>query len=253
VLSEALQRNAKHEARLSNISGSLRVPRTTDTILRFAQNDTVYGSDDSELHSPRFADHVLGPRRTTDDDLAHRNQTNASCDAQSSLSTSAVRHTEECQRVKGVLIRAADAEFDVPGEPGWSYTRIECCDRETSERREHIHAVDVREQHQRVVPERHVMATVDEDVEGELSRRLWIDYQIPSTGDSGPEIRIFFAVTVERAASERAMVGLSWRGRRRTHGGHEDGECGNDVSQDIFSVFHNTIFFSCLGCGLRSG
>ena len=66
-----------------------------------------------------------------DDDLAHRNQTNASCDAQSSLSTSAVRHTEECQRVKGVLIGAADAEFDVPGEPGWSYTRIECCDRET--------------------------------------------------------------------------------------------------------------------------
>ena len=94
MLSEALQRNAKHEARLSNISGSLRVPRTTDTILRFAQNDTVYGSDHSELHSPGFADHVLIPRRISDDDLAHRNQTNASCDAQISVQSLAAASFE---------------------------------------------------------------------------------------------------------------------------------------------------------------
>ncbi len=132
------------------------------------------------------------------------------------LSASAVRHSEERQRVEGVLIRAADAEFDMPGEPGRSYTRIECCRREASERREHIDTVGERDQHQRVVPERHVMATVNEDVEGELSRRLWIDDQVPRAGDSGPEIGIFFAVTVERASSERAMVGLSGRSRRRT-------------------------------------
>jgi len=36
----------------------------------------------SELHSPGFADHVLVPRRIPDDDLAHRNWTNASRDAQ---------------------------------------------------------------------------------------------------------------------------------------------------------------------------
>jgi hypothetical protein len=30
MLSEALQRNAKHEAKLLNVPGSLRVPRTTD-------------------------------------------------------------------------------------------------------------------------------------------------------------------------------------------------------------------------------
>ena len=76
------------------------------------------------------------------------------------------------------------------------------------------------------------MATVDEDVEGELSRRLWIDDQVPRAGDSGPEIG-FFAVTVERAASKRAMVGLSrarpatnslrsrgWRVRRRCKSGY---------------------------------
>ncbi len=50
------------------------------------------------------------------------------------------------------------------------------------------------------------MATVDEHVKGELSRRLRIDYQVPRAGDSGPEIGIFFAATVERAASKRAIV-----------------------------------------------
>jgi hypothetical protein len=161
------------------------------------------------------------------------------------LPTSAVRHSEEGQRVEGVLIRAADAEFDVPGEPHGSYTRIECCRRETSERREHIDTVVVRNQHQLVVPERHVMATVHENVEGELSRRLWIDDEVPRAGDNGPEIRRFFAVTVERAGSERAMVGLFGRGRRRTRRGHEDGERSDDVSQDFFSAFHNMVFFLC--------
>ena len=127
------------------------------------------------------------------------------------LSTAAVCHSEERQRVEGVLIRAADAELDVPGEPGRSYTRIECCHREASECREHIDTLVVRDQYQRVVPERHVMATVDEDVEGQLSQRLWIDDQVPRARDSGPEIG-FLAVTVERAASERAMVGLCWLG-----------------------------------------
>jgi hypothetical protein len=32
------------------------------------------------------------------------------------------------------------------------------------------------------------MATVDEDIEGELSQRLWIDDQVPRARDSGPEI-----------------------------------------------------------------
>jgi hypothetical protein len=34
MFSEALQRNAKHEARLSNIAASLRVPRTTNKSLK---------------------------------------------------------------------------------------------------------------------------------------------------------------------------------------------------------------------------
>src|SRR5262245_46738852 len=73
------------------------------------------------------------------------------------LSASAVPHSEERQRVEGVLIRAADAELDVPRESGRSYTRIECCRREASERRKYIDAVVVRDQYQRIVPERHVM------------------------------------------------------------------------------------------------
>ena len=92
------------------------------------------------------------------------------------LSASAVRHSEERQRVEGVLIRAATTEFDVPRESGRSHTRIESCRREASERREHIDVTVARDQYQRIVPERHVMQTVDEDVERKLSRRLWIDY-----------------------------------------------------------------------------
>jgi hypothetical protein len=59
-----------------------------------------------------------------------------------------------------------DASRCQENSPG--YTCIESCRREASERREHDTAV-VRHQYQRVVPERHVMATVDEDIEGELT------------------------------------------------------------------------------------
>ncbi len=155
------------------------------------------------------------------------------------LSTAAVCHSEERQRVEGVLIRAADAEFDVPGEPRRSYTRIECCRREASERREHIDTAVVRDQYQRVVPERHVMATVVEDIEGELSQRLWIDDQVPRARDSGPEIGRFFAVTVERATRERAMVGLcglGWLGGeqpRRAEQSHRD-SCKGGYFQECF-------------------
>jgi hypothetical protein len=57
-----------------------------------------------------------------------------------SFLSSAVRHSEERQRVKGILIRAADAEFDVPGKCCRTCRRIESCYREASERREFIHA-----------------------------------------------------------------------------------------------------------------
>jgi len=42
----------------------------------------VAASDHSELHFAQLPDHVLIPRWISDNDLAHRNQTNASCDAQ---------------------------------------------------------------------------------------------------------------------------------------------------------------------------
>src|SRR5215470_18829654 len=51
------------------------------------------------------------------------------------FSTSPVRHCEKHQRVKGILVRAIDAEFDVPGKPRRSHARIEYCHREVSERR----------------------------------------------------------------------------------------------------------------------
>ena len=132
------------------------------------------------------------------------------------LTTSAVCVSEERQRVEGVLIRAADAEFDVPGEPRWSYARIERCNSEASERREHIDAIDVRDQYQRVVPERHVMAAVDEDIECKLSRRLWVDGQVPRAGNRVRRRIEEFAITEEVAARKRAMVGLRRLGLRRT-------------------------------------
>jgi hypothetical protein len=124
------------------------------------------------------------------------------------LSASAVRHSEERQRVEGVLIRAADAEFDVPGEPHWSYARIERCSRETSERREHIDAIDVRDQYQRVVAERHVMAAVDEDIKCELRRRSWVDGQVPRAGNRVRGRIKEFAITEKVAARKRAVVCL---------------------------------------------
>src|SRR5262245_56302995 len=165
------------------------------------------------------------------------------------LSASPVRHSEDRQRVERVLIRAADAEFDVPRESGRSYTRIECCHCETSERREHIDAFVLRDQYQRIVPERHVMLTVDEDVKCKLSRRLWIDYQVPRASDSGCVIN-WFAVTVERAAIKRAIVRLCPLGLRCTRQGHEDQQ--DHGSQDYrhtrqmtVSIFHNMISLLC--------
>ena len=101
------------------------------------------------------------------------------------------------------------------------------------------------------------MATVDEDVKGELSRRLWIDDQVPRAGDSGPEIG-FFAVTVERAASERAIVGLcvsGWLGGGHPHraeqsqrdsckGGYFQGCFHSSFS--FFAAFFSLSFFILL-------
>jgi hypothetical protein len=74
------------------------------------------------------------------------------------LSTYAVRHSKERQRVAGVLVWATDTEFDVPRERRWIDRRVERHCHGSSEPRECIDAVDVRDQHQRVVPERQVMA-----------------------------------------------------------------------------------------------
>ena len=119
------------------------------------------------------------------------------------LSTSAVRHSRECQRVVRVLIRAADGEFDVPGERRRSHVRIECCNRDASESREHIDAVGVR-----------VVAAVVEDIKRELSRRCGVNDQVPRAGDNGTSN--LSAATVERATRKRAMVRLCRRRRRGT-------------------------------------
>ena len=139
------------------------------------------------------------------------------------LSTSAARHSEECQRVVGALGRAAVAEFDLPGESRWIHCRIERRRHGVSEPGEYVDAAAGRRrvQHQRVVPERQVLAAIVEDGERDLSRRLGIDDHVPRAGDYGGENgRI--AVTQERAARKRAMVRLCGRGRRRTRRSHED-------------------------------
>ena len=83
------------------------------------------------------------------------------------------------------------------------------------------------------------MATVDEDIEGQLSQRLWIDDQVPRARDGGPEIG-FLAVTVERAVSERAMVGLCWLGGgqpRRPEQSHRDSCKGGYFQECLHSSF----------------
>ena len=80
------------------------------------------------------------------------------------------------------------------------------------------------------------MATVDEDIEGELSQRLWIDDQVPRARDSGPEIGRWLAVTEERATRKRAMVGLCWLGGgqpRRAEQSHRD-NCEGGYFQECF-------------------
>jgi hypothetical protein len=103
------------------------------------------------------------------------------------LSTSAIRHSKERQRVVGVLVWAADTEFDVPSERRWIHRRVERCRHGISEPRECIDAVDIRDEHQRVVPERQVVAAVIEDVERDLSRCVGsiITFHVPVT--MGPE------------------------------------------------------------------
>ena len=114
----------------------------------------------------------------------------------------------------GVLVWAADTEFDVPSECRWIYRRVERRRHGISEPRERIDAVDIGDEHQRVVPERQVVAAVIEDVERDLSRRRRIDIYVPRTGDDGAGNRV--AVTVERSARNRPMVGLCACGLRRT-------------------------------------
>src|SRR5204863_8867881 len=63
---------SKIQARVVNA----RISKCQKNLVAFA------ASDHSELHSPSFADHGLIPRRMSDDDLAHSNQTNVSCVAQ---------------------------------------------------------------------------------------------------------------------------------------------------------------------------
>ena len=126
------------------------------------------------------------------------------------LSTSAVRQSEVLQRVVGMLGRAAAAEIDAPGERRRSCIRVERRRRGVSEPREHVDAAGERDQHQRVVPERQVMAAIVEDVERDLGRRLGIDVHVPIAGDDGARSRS--AVTKERAARKRTMVRLCGRG-----------------------------------------
>ena len=113
-----------------------------------------------------------------------------------------------------MLGRASTAEFDGPGERRRSCIRIERRRRCISEAREHVDAARRRDQHQRVVPERQVMAAIVEDVERDLGRCLGIDVHVPIAGDREDGNGI--AVTVERTARNRPMVVLCALGPRRT-------------------------------------
>ena len=113
-----------------------------------------------------------------------------------------------------MLGRAAAAEFDVPGERRRSHRRVERRRRAVSEPREHVDAAGRRDQHQRVVPERQVMAAIVEDVERDLGRRRGIDTHVPDAGDR--ENGNGIAAAEEGAAGKRAMVRLCARGLRRT-------------------------------------
>jgi hypothetical protein len=144
-------------------------------------------------------------------------------------------------------------EFDVPEERRGSRIRIER-HRHLSSVRVSVDAVLERDRRQLDVREHQVRAAVVEDDHCEVSRRrdLWfrhaIDVQNPrATNRVRRWIQDLTVTGDELAVRKRAKVGLSVRGQRRTRGGHEDGEYGDDVSQDIFSVFHNMIFFSCFG------
>jgi len=89
-----------------------------------------------------------------------------------------------------MLGRAAAAEFDVPGERRRSHTCVERRRRCVSEPREHVDAAGRRDQHQRVVPERQVMAAIVEDVERDLGRRRgsMLTFQLPVTVKTGTRL-----------------------------------------------------------------
>src|SRR6476660_3086503 len=153
------------------------------------------------------------------------------------LLISAVRHSQVRHRVVGVLAWAAHTEFDVPAELCWIPRRINRRRRGISEPRESIDAVEVRDQHQPVVPERPVMAAIIEDVERDLSRRRRIDIHVPLTGDDGAGNRI--GVTGERTARNRSMVvlcGPGWLGGeqpRWAEQSHRD-SCEGGYFQECF-------------------
>jgi hypothetical protein len=139
----------------------------------------------------------------------------ARCDAETVLRSLLIGSESEVrQRVVGMLGRAAAAEFGVPGERRRIHPRVERRRHGVAEPREHIDAVDVRDQHQRIVPERQVMAAIVEDVERDLGRRRGIDAHGPISGDREEGNGI--AVTVARTTRKRAMVRLCGRGLRRT-------------------------------------
>ena len=143
---------------------------------------------------------------------------------------------------------AVVVEFDLPGERGGSRIRIE--------RRHHlsspcvsVDAVLERDGRQLDLRERYVSAAVAEDDHCEVSRRrdLWlrhaIDVQNPrATNRVRWRIQDLTLTRDELAVRKPASVVLRGLERRRSQGctrrGREDRECGDYVSQDVFSVFH---------------
>ena len=151
---------------------------------------------------------------------------------------------------------AVVVEFDVPGERSGSRIRIERC-RHLKSERVSVHAVLERDRRQRDVRENKVIAAVAEDHHCEVSRRrdLWlrhhIDVQNPcATNRVRGRIQDLTVTGDELAVRKRPTVVLRGlqrrRAQRRSPRSHEDGERGDDVSQDIFFLFHKMIFFLAL-------
>src|SRR5204863_4708710 len=125
-----------------------------------------------------------------------------------------------------------------------------------------VDAVLERDGRQLDLRERYVSAAVAEDDHCEVSRRrdLWlrhaIDVQNPrATNRVRWRIQDLTFTGDELAVRKSASVVLRGLQRRpakgRTRRGHESGDCGDDISQDIFSVFHNSTSFLFWVCGRR--